>query len=649
MLQIEVDAWTRPPDRCLRRPKGYPYPQTQQVIVMSNESDGADEWQAWADTRVSDGLDATPELTDAALRHISQENDLCGFECEDEIHNRALSWIRYEWAPDALGVDPENDDVTIHRRDYTEDDTNASVSGWEEIRFMYRENAGVGRYQTELFLQDQYDFITTSSDDELLIYDPDTGTYSTELSKFGLFSEIKQGLREHWSRHERKEILSRLKQDDIIEQRQFNGRQQFEDPHVCVDNGVLNLLTGELKPHSPEYHFVDRIPVRYKSNADTSIYERYFDDWTQREADKRTLIEMVGHALVPDANERYKKFLMLTGDTNNGKSVFFRCVKALLNGPDGTEQNVSNVKLSKLSTQRFANSSVYGNMANIAGEIDGKKIRNTASLKDITGGDSVEVEPKGTQSFFETINATMMFAANDPPVIGDRDKQAIASRLVPVNLPYSFVDNPTENDLFEKQRRPESELEDELLTDEALSGLLRLAVEGVQRLEKNGGDVSLPESPRERLRRYERTADPMRQFGAECLRNEAGEYVLKEHITEIYEEWAESRQHELGSGTHQALHESLRGMDDLNYETSRPGSADYAGVNVPLEGQDERKRVVSDLTLTDRGIKHAENAGIVDRDDAGGTDGDSEQTPDALTGREQGYDHELGVEATLRQ
>jgi hypothetical protein len=90
-------------------------------------------------------------------------------------------------------------------------------------------------------------------------------------------------------------------------------------------------------------------------------------------------------------------------------------------------------------------------------------------------------------------------------------------------------------------------------------------------------------------------------------------------------------------------------MDDLNYETSRPGSADYVGVDVPLEGQDERKRVVSDLTLTDRGIKHAENAGIVDRDDADGTDGDSEQTPDAFTGREQGYDHELGVEATLRQ
>jgi Predicted ATPase len=266
--------------------------------------------------------------------------------------------------------------------------------------------------------------------------------------------------------------------------------------------------------------------VAYEKDADTSVYEEYFDDWTQREADKKSLIEMVGHALVPDANERFKKFLMLTGDADNGKSVFFRCVKQLLNGPGGAEQNVSNVKLSKMATQRFSNNSVYGNMANVAGEVDGKKIRNTAALKDITGGDAVEIEPKRKDSFFDTINATMMFAANDPPILGERDKAAIASRIVPVNLPYAFVNNPSGNDPFEKQRRPESELEDELLTDEALSGLLRLAVDGVQRLAENN-DVSLPESPMQRLRQYERRADPMRQFGHKCLTNKDGDYVVK--------------------------------------------------------------------------------------------------------------------------
>jgi Predicted ATPase len=76
---------------------------------------------------------------------------------------------------------------------------------------------------------------------------------------------------------------------------------------------VLNFPTGELKNHSPEYFFIDHISVRYHPSADTAAYEHYFDDWTERDADRKALIEMIGHALVPDANERYKKFLMLTG------------------------------------------------------------------------------------------------------------------------------------------------------------------------------------------------------------------------------------------------------------------------------------------------------------------------------------------------
>jgi putative DNA primase/helicase len=164
------------------------------------------------------------------------------------------------------------------------------------------------------------------------VYNPDTGTYTPELSKTGVFGHITDELREHWSTHELNEITSRLKQDSIIECRQFNGRQQFDDPHVCVTNGVLNLFTGELKPHSPEYYFIVRVPVPYHTDANTSVSEQYFDDWTQRKADKQTLIEMVAHTLVPDANERYKKFLILTGDADNGKSVFFRCIRTLLNG-----------------------------------------------------------------------------------------------------------------------------------------------------------------------------------------------------------------------------------------------------------------------------------------------------------------------------
>ena len=617
-----------------------------------NNPEGAlspkETWIAWSTARKRELIDETDVIPTAALEHIADAKT--GYPMQkvpDDhalptvAHNMALKWLENRWRVEALDIEKpyREKSESATARNFRQPDENSTVHCWKDARYWYsgkNENKQLGRHKAVQLLRNKYDFLTTSGDSTLFVYDSTTGTYTTGLARVGIHTDIETGLGVNWSTHEFNEITTRLEHRNIVERREFNGRQQFDDPHICVQNGVLNLFTGELKPHSPEYYFVDRVPIEYDPEADVSTYQRYFDEWTNREADKQTLLEIVGHALVPDANERYKKFLILTGDADNGKSVFFRCVRNLLNGMDEKTSNVSNVKLSKMATQRFSNNSVYGHMANIAGEVDGKKIRNTASLKDITGGDAVEIEPKGKDSFHDTINSTMMFAANDPPILGERDKQAIASRIVPVNLPFSFVEHPDENDPFEKQRRPESDLEDELLTESALSGFLKLAVEGVQRLENNHGDVSLPETPIERLERYERTADPMRQFGHECLKNQDGDYVVKADVTTIYKEWASSQGHELGSSINQTLHGALQGMKDLNYTTSRPNPADYSGVDLPLRPWDERKRVVSRVTLTEEGLEYAKNAGIT-------TDNDTTQpepeTPEALAAREPGYGH----------
>jgi putative DNA primase/helicase len=461
--------------------------------------------------------------------------------------------------------------------------------------------------------------MTVEGRDALMVYDPDTGHFTQSLAP--VRGELHEELKSYWSTHELNEILQRLRQKPIVEPRDLNGRSEFDEPHICVENGVLNLFESELKDHSPEYRFVDRVPQTFDPDASTEPYEEFLNDVTAREADWKAMMEMAGHALVPDANERYKKFLILTGDSDNGKSVFFSRVKELLEGVDGEENNVMSVKLSKIASQRFSKKAVYGSMANVAGEIDGKKIRNTADLKDITGGDEQEIEPKGGESFSDTINSTLMFAANDPPIIGERDKSAIATRIVPVELPYQFVEDP--DGPMQKQRRPERELEDELCTDEAMSGFLNLALDGIQRLEENHGDVSLPEPPMERLKKYEKAADPMKEFAAECLANEDGEYVAKADVTSIYKEFAADNDYETGSNIHSVLHGVLQGTKELNYTTSRPEPADYASTSLPLRPWSERKRVLDRVTLTEKGLEYAEMAGLlVDATEADGEDKD---------------------------
>ena len=579
-------------------------------------------WLAWAEARKRGLLDCGDAIPTKALEHVAREEGLYNFDALDadlrdddaelpaKAHNRALWWVNNRWAEEA-DVDVDDDDENATSK------TGRSKTGpaprtWEDVRYIYDESKEDGRRAARTLLSTRYDLMTVEETNSLRVYDPTTGVYTDETGE--LRAEIYDGLKSHWSTHELNEVLAGLRQHNIVPKHELNGTA-LDGPHICVENGALDLLNRDLKDHSPQHYFVDRVPVAYDRDADTSPHDEFVDGLVKREEDKQALFEMVGHALTPDANERWKKFLILTGDADNGKSAFYGRVKALLDGPDSEERNTSAVKLAKMAQNRFSVYSMYGSMANIAGEIDGKKIRNTAAIKDIPGGDPVELEPKGGDSFFDTVNTTLMFAANDPPIIGERDKEAIATRIVPVELPYTFTDDPDPDDPTEKQAKDEGDLEAELDSDEARSGLLNLALDGIERLEASGGDVSIPEPPEERLRMYERSADPMREFGERCLSNEAGDYVVKADVTTVYKEFATAEGYELGSNVGSVLHDVLRGVPGLNYTESRKRSPNYAETGLPLRAWEERKFVVDRVTLTEEGLKYAEEAGLVEDED----------------------------------
>ena len=576
---------------------------------------GKEVWELWSDARSSGKLGSSSTIPEIALEFVARDRGYYNFdelpEEADELppkaHNRALWWIKNSWADEHLSEDSEPTATRYKPKD-------ECVFTWEDIRYIYDEDKLSARSAAEGLLRRDYDFMTVSETEQLHVYDSEKGVYTTRLS--AVRSELHRELGEYWTTHESNEILARLRQTPRPEMNDLNAGSigEFDTPHICVKNGVLDLFNQELKEHSPDYYFVDRVPVRYDPEADREPYESFLDDITNRPEDKLSLLEMVGHALTPTSYEiGWKKFLILTGDTNNGKSVFFSRVQSLLNGPESEESNTANVKLSKIAQNRFSNNSMLGKLANIAGEIDGKKIRNTGAIKDITGGDSVEIEPKGKDSFFAPLNSTFMFAANDPPIIGERDKAAVASRIVPVNLPYTFVNDPSGP--LEKQKVPESVLREELDSDQALSGFLNLALDGISRLIANHGDVSLPESESERLRMYERAADPMREFGERCLVNTDEDYLVKADVTTIYKEFAADLGHDVGSNVDRTLHNVLRGSTTLNYTDSRPRSPDYTDTSMPLRGWDERKTVINRVKLTEEGLKYAESAGLIEEED----------------------------------
>lgn len=542
-------------------------------------------WEWWADERTDGDLGQDSVIPNAALRHIAREHtdyDLETIPDEKEdlpwlAINDALSWLRYEWGPEELGIDPDDDDDDreVTARGYARHDED-DVYSWEAVRRVYGDSKDMGRYAAVNLLRQHYEFLTPEDTEDLHVYNPDFGVYE-KGAKYDIGRELDRELGQYYSTHEKNEILSRLKEvtveRDELEARRFDGQ------YLCVENGVLDIDSRELLDHDPKWLFTRRLPVSYDEEATCPEIQSFLKDITRRDADWKTMVEMVGNALLP--HYKYESFLVLFGRGANGKSTWYNVVRDFL-GHD----NIQNITLQKLTDRPFAASNLLGQWANIGEDLPNKKIRDMGMLKDLTDNGETWVEPKGKQGFNINNRAKLMFAANEPPVLGERS-HAVARRILPIRLPNRYTADPED----EHKDRDEDILDD-MTTEEELSGLLNLALDGIRRLQDDG-DFSLPESPQERLEYYEQYSDHIKMFAVNCLENEGGEEVEKDEVYNAYTDFCEEKARH--SVSRQVFWDQL-GQTTLDISIRRP-----------QRPNGDRPRVCDNMTFTDHGKQFASN------------------------------------------
>ncbi len=71
-------------------------------------------------------------------------------------------------------------------------------------------------------------------------------------------------LNEESNRHRVEEVIGHIKRSTYIDRSAFDRNINL----IAVENGVLNLETMELLPHSPDYLLTVKIPVHYNPEAD---------------------------------------------------------------------------------------------------------------------------------------------------------------------------------------------------------------------------------------------------------------------------------------------------------------------------------------------------------------------------------------------
>jgi putative DNA primase/helicase len=265
-----------------------------------------------------------------------------------------------------------------------------------------------------------------------------------------------------------------------------------------VKNGLLNIYTKVLMPHSPDFVSLVQYQVEYNSDAKSPTWDACMDSWMsgpEKTEKTRLLQQYCGYCL--SSSMLYDKALFLVGDGGNGKSTFVDTI-AMVIGPGAT----SHIDLESLYGA-FGMHGLIGKRLNIIEEVHGNYYQSN-KLKKLISGEQVTIDIKYKPQFTFRPQAKFVFSVNLLPRVDDTST-ATERRICAVKFLNNYRDNPNY-----KLRSSVGLLAAEL------SGILNWMVDGAIDLANNGKFVVTAEQTK-MLDEYREENSSVEGFLSQCV------------------------------------------------------------------------------------------------------------------------------------
>jgi putative DNA primase/helicase len=282
-------------------------------------------------------------------------------------------------------------------------------------------------------------------------------------------------------------------------------------PVLNVPNGMLDLVSGELLPHSPDYFSTAQFAVPWEPDATAPTYERWLKESIG--AGQMADLEEAASAIL-DPSTTPTKALFLFGPSRSGKSTFLRLLMALAGS-----RNTSGVTLHQLVENRFMAANVYGKLLNVAADLSANHVEDLSIFKLMTGEDLIMADRKYGGQFSFTNRALFAFSANELPTVGEGSR-AYSERIKPFQFGRTFAG----------AEKPEIEL---AMLQELPGILVRLVAAWRARRERGTALVTDPQV----RETFEIASDKVRQFVVQRLVIGKG-FMTTTEIHRELKEWA---------------------------------------------------------------------------------------------------------------
>jgi putative DNA primase/helicase len=288
---------------------------------------------------------------------------------------------------------------------------------------------------------------------------------------------------------------------------------------LCVENGTLDLRTGELLPHRQESLITKLAPVAFDRTAMAPTWTAFLERVMPDPALRDFLQRAVGYSMTGGVSEHTLFFLH--GGGRNGKSTFLETMLALLG--EYAKAAPHNLLLSSKQDRHSAEiATLMGFRFVTAVEAGEGRAWDEAKVKHLTGGDTVSARWMYGNPFTFTPSHKFWVAANHKPRVSGTDV-GIWRRLHLIPWNVTIPEEEQDKDLLVKLRAE-------------LPGILAWAVAGCVAWRTSG--LRPPTPVLEATRAYRSAEDVIGAFLDDCTT--PGRKVLVGALYEEFSRWAQS-------------------------------------------------------------------------------------------------------------
>ncbi len=438
-----------------------------------------------------------------------------------EGYNKAqCDQVIHEWVQTVNVADPKDDAYTAadarrnlgsaFRKPLAEEEKNQRCRTRDPREPWKQPENGSGLVQEiEKAIRTDHHFARDEGD---LLYHFEEGVYKPKGEKF-----IRRAVKEYCEKHGKTKSWSPELADKVAKYMTVDAPELWDRPRLDVlnvRNGLLEVSTRALGPHSPDFLSPVQIEASYDSSAKCPAIERFITDVFPEDA-RHIPYEIAAWLMLADTS--IQKAVLAVGEGSNGKSVFLTLLEDFLG-----KENICSVALHKIEADKFAAARLCGKLANICADLPTAALSGTSMFKALTGGDFINAERKYQASFEFRPYARLVFSANTLPRSDDATHGFFRRWLV---IPFTRTFDEKDPGWV-----PHPVLKARLQAE--LPGLLNRALDALAQVRT--GAFRESQSLKQAWDQFRQTTDPLAVFlDANTVENPAS-YLPKLKLRELY-------------------------------------------------------------------------------------------------------------------